>query len=170
MASPSCEDDPAETDMRRFIAVALLSSLIASGATAAPKAETQRLARSVGAFVEEVNKGQVSVALGHLTSDVSITEDIAPFSWHGAHAGSEWLAAMEKNGERMGVTDIQMRLGSPLQVLVHGDLGYEAVPGVVTLKGKQRTVHEKGLLTFALTKEAGVWKINSFAWGGAPAQ
>jgi hypothetical protein len=156
--------------MGRVIASALLSFLIAAGETAAPTAETQRLSRSVAAFVDEINKGQVNVALGHLTSDVSITEDLPPFRWQGGHAGSEWLAAMQKNGERMGVTDIQMRLGSPLQVLVHGDRGYEAVPGVVTLKGEQRTVHEKGLLTFSLRKKAGLWKISSLAWGGAAAQ
>jgi ketosteroid isomerase-like protein len=156
--------------MRRFLAAALLSVPVVAIAPAASTAETQMLARSVAAFVDEVNTGQVNVALGHLTSDVSITEDLAPFRWQGAHAGSDWLTAMQKNGESMGMTDIQMRLGSPLQVLVHGDVGYEAVPGVVTLKGKQRTVQEKGLLTFALKKEAGVWKINSFAWGGAAAQ
>jgi hypothetical protein len=170
MDSSNCDHGAQEMGMKRFLTAALLSLPVTVTTAAAPSTERQRLARSVGAFVEEVNNGQMNVALAHLTNNVSITEDLPPFQWQGAHAGSEWLSAMQKNGERMGVTDIQMRLGSPLQVLVDGDRGYEAVPGVVTLKGKQRTVHEKGLLTFSLKKKGGVWKISSFAWGGAAAQ
>ncbi len=33
------------------------------------------------------------------------------------------------------ISDIQMKLGVPTQVLADGDLAYETVPGVVTLKG-----------------------------------
>lgn len=70
----------------------------------------------------------------------------------------------------MGVSDIQMHLGTPAQVLVHGDSAYEAVPGVVTLAGKGRSVREQGMLTFALKRVEGIWKISSLAWGGAAAR
>ncbi len=156
--------------MRCFVAGSILAFAWASGANAAQSANRQSVMALISTFVDQVNKGHASAALGHLSTDVSITEDLAPFHWKGARAGADWLAGMQKNGQRMGVTDIQLQLGVPTQVLVHGDAAYEAIPGVVTLAGKRRTLHEKGLLTFALVREAGVWKITSFAWGGAAAQ
>jgi len=69
----------------------------------------------------------------------------------------------------MGISDIQMKLGVPAQVLAQGDRAYEAVAGVVTLKGKGQTLHEVGTLTFALEKIRGDWRIVMLAWGGAAA-
>jgi ketosteroid isomerase-like protein len=137
---------------------------------AATSSETESVARSIVGFVDAVNKGDSDKAFAHLASDVSITEDLAPFRWHGPNAGSEWLTAMQKNGERMGISDIQMKLGVPVQVLVEGNKAYEAVPGVVTLKGRRQTLRETGVLTFALEKVRGDWQIVVLAWGGsAPA-
>ena len=156
--------------MRCFVAGATLLGASAGAANAAQNGDRQSVVTFISTFVDQVNKGQASTALGHLAQHVSITDDLAPFHWTGPNAGAEWLAGMQKNGERMGVTDIQMQLGAPTQVLVHGDAAYEAIPGVVTLAGKRRTLHEKGMLTFALVRKAGVWKITSLAWGGAAAQ
>jgi ketosteroid isomerase-like protein len=155
--------------MKRFLAVSLVAFLCVTKALAAPPPMAQTVADTIATFVNEVNKGQATEALARFTSDVSITEDLAPFSWRGANAGAEWLSAMQANGARIGVTDIQMKLGVPLQVLVDGDRAYEAVPGVVTLKGKAGAVHETGVLTFALRREGGAWKIATLAWGGAAA-
>lgn len=156
--------------MRRLVAASMLALACATRANAAEGADRQSVVRFVATFVDQVNKGQASAALAHLAKDVSITEDLAPFRWTGPRAGADWLAAMQKNGVRMGVSDIQMRLGTPAQVLVHGDSAYEAVPGVVTLAGKGRAVREQGMLTFALKRVEGIWKISSLAWGGAAAR
>jgi ketosteroid isomerase-like protein len=146
-----------------------LAALMAAPANAGPSAETEKVASSIANFVDEVNKGDSAEALTHLARDVSITEDLAPFRWRGPRAGSDWLAAMQKNGERMGISDVQMKLGAPTQVLAQGDRAYEAIPGVVTLKGKGQTLHETGVLTFALQKVRGNWQIVVLAWGGAAA-
>jgi ketosteroid isomerase-like protein len=145
------------------------AALMAAPANAGPSVETEKVASSIANFVDEVNGGDSAKALAHLASDVSITEDLAPFRWHGPRAGSDWLTAMQKNGERMGISDIQMKLGVPTQVLAQGDRAYEAIPGVVTLKGKGQTLHEAGILTFALHKVRGDWQIVVLAWGGAAA-
>ena len=155
--------------MRCFVAASILAFVWPVGADASQAGDKHSVAAFVGRFVDEVNKGDASAALGHFTKDVSITEDLAPFRWTGPNAGADWLTGMQKNGERMGVSDIQMHLGSPTQVLVQGDAAYEAIPGVVTFNGKRRALHERGILTFALAKEAGVWKITSLAWGGSAA-
>jgi ketosteroid isomerase-like protein len=153
----------------KCVMMAGLAILTSAPANARPSAETQKVASSIASFVDAVNKGDSAKALAHLASDVSITEDLAPFRWHGPRAGSDWLTAMQKNGERMGISDIQMKLGVPAQVLAQGDRAYEAVPGVVTLRGKGKTLHEAGMLTFALRKVRRDWRIVLLAWGGAAA-
>ena len=146
-----------------------LAVLASAPVDAAPATETEAVASSISSFVDEVNKGDFAKALSHLSTDVSISEDLAPFHWHGPSAGSDWLTAMQKNGERMGISDVQMKLGVPVQVLAQGDRAYEAIPGVVTFKGKGQILHESGMLTFALRKMGADWRIVMLAWGGAAA-
>jgi ketosteroid isomerase-like protein len=154
----------------KCVAIAALAVLMSVSARAAPAADAKGVASSIASFVDAVNKGDSAKALAHLATDVSITEDLAPFRWHGPRAGSDWLTAMQQNGERMGLADIQMKLGAPTQVLAEGNRAYEVVPGVVTLKGPRQTLHEKGVLTFALERVGGDWQIVVLAWGGtAPA-
>lgn len=154
----------------KWTVIAVITAVIGMTAEAEPSRQTESVSRSVSSFVDAVNKGDSVSALAHLAKDVSITEDLAPFRWTGPSAGSDWLTAMQRNGERMGISDIQMKLGVPTQVLVDGDLAYETVPGVVTLKGPKQTLQERGVLTFSLQKVRRDWQITMFAWGGsAPA-
>ncbi|HEX4739331.1 MAG TPA: nuclear transport factor 2 family protein [Allosphingosinicella sp.] len=155
--------------MKKHLFLAGLACAAAAPLAAASAGERE-VARSVASFVEAVNTGHLKEALAHLTPDVAITEDLAPYRWQGPKAGAQWLDAMWKNGQRMGVSNIRMRLEPPMQVLVSGDRAYEAIPGVVTLAGKGPTLHERGLLTFALRRSGGVWKINQFSWGGEKAK
>ena len=156
--------------MRCLAAAPILALVWVGSANATEAADRQSVETFVAGFVDEVNKGDTKAALGRLATDVSIAEDLAPFHWKGPQAGADWLTGMQKNGERLGMTDIQMRLGAPIQVLVHGATAYEAIPGVVTLTGKRRKLRERGMLTFTLARQAGAWKITSLAWGGAAAK
>lgn len=150
-------------EQMKCIVMAGIAALLSAPAAAGHSTPTQVVTSLIASFVDAVNKGDVPHALAHLAKDVSITEELAPFRWQGPDAGSAWLTAMQKNSERLGVTDILMKLGKPTQVLVEGERAYEVVPGVVTLKGKQQVLHENGVLTFALQRLGGDWKIVSFA-------
>jgi ketosteroid isomerase-like protein len=156
--------------MMKHLFLAALACAAAAAPLAAAPADERGVASSVAAFVDAVNKGHRKEALAHLTADVSIAEDLAPYSWHGPAAGSEWLDAMWKNGQRIGVSSIRMHLEAPMQVLATGDRAYEAIPGVVILEGKGPPLHERGLLTFALRRSGGGWKISQFSWGGEKAR
>lgn len=149
----------------RLLLFAIASTVGGAAASAAP-GDYRAVARSVVSFVNAVNEGHEHAALGHFTDDVSIVEDLAPYRWQGPHAGAEWLEAMFRNGQKMGVSEILMHLGNPKRVEVTGDRAYEVIPGVVTLKGKGRSLRESGSLTFALRKEGADWKIAAFSWSG----
>jgi ketosteroid isomerase-like protein len=75
-----------------------------------------------------------------------------------------------RHDARLGVSNIQMHLDTPLRVEVTGDRAYEVARGVVTLEGKGPPLHESGMLTFALQRSAGAWKIGLMSWGGEAAK
>ena len=128
------------------------------------------LISEVRAFIDDVNLGNMPAALARLTRDVCIVEDIAPFRWTGPEAGSQWLAAMAANAERLGVTAIAMMPGEPRRVEVDGDRGYCIIPGRVTLQGPEVALAEEGLITFAMRLEGGRWKIAALTWTGGEAR
>ena len=117
-------------------------------------------------FIDDVNSGNGEAALGRLTEDVCIVEDIAPFRWTGPQAGGQWLGAMGTNAQRLGITAITMTPGDPRRTEVEGDHGYCIMPGRVTLEGPDTTLYEDGLLTFAMRLEREQWKISAMTWTG----
>lgn len=156
--------------MKRLL-LSAFACAAAAGPLAAAPADERAVASSVAAFVDAVNTGHRKEALAHLTPDVSIAEDLPPYRWQGPAAGAEWLDAMWKNGQRIGVSNIQMHIDdAPMRVEVSGDGAYEVVPGVLTLEGKGPPLHGSGLLTFALRRSGGDWKISQFSWSGEAAK
>jgi hypothetical protein len=127
------------------------------------------LLSEVHSFIDDVNSGNASKALGRLVEDVCIVEDIAPFRWTGSEAGGRWLAAMGENAQRLGVSSITMTPGEPQRIEVEGEHGYCIVPGVVRLEGPSVSLREDGLITFAMQLDRGHWRISALTWtGGRP--
>ena len=118
------------------------------------------------AFIDEVNGGDVAAALARLTGDVCIVEDLAPFRWTGAQAGGQWLAAMAGNAARLGATAVTMHPGEPRRTEVDGDDAYCIIPGRVAIEGPGVALAEEGLITFALRREGGEWRISALTWSG----
>jgi len=125
--------------------------------------------KSISDFVDSVNRGDEAGAVGHLTPDVAITEDLAPYHWQGPAAGSEWMLAMFQNAQRIGVSDIKMELGKPTRVEVEGPHAYAIVEGLLTYMRSEGALHAYGMLTFALVRTNDRWLIRAFAWSGPEA-
>ena len=121
-------------------------------------------------FIDDVNRGDMPAALARLTDDVCIVEDLAPFRWTGPGAGARWLTDMAGNGARLGVTAIAMTPGEPRRTELEGEHGYCILPGRVTLEGPEVALAEDGLLTFAMRREGGAWRISAFTWTGEAAK
>jgi hypothetical protein len=117
-------------------------------------------------FVGEVNSGKVERALARFSNDATIVEDIAPFTWQGPDAGSQWLAAMATNAKRLGVTSIAMELGEARRIEVEERAAYAIFAGTVQLEQADRTLRESGLLTFALARNLDQWLITAMTWTG----
>ena len=129
-----------------------------------PKAEP--VLAAIRAFVDAVNRGDQPAALARLAHDVTIIEDLPPYRWHGPEAGAEWMLAMWHNGQRTGLTQVEMALGADLRVEVDRDHAYVVLPGFLSLSGNGQSVSADGRLTFALRKDGQDWLIAAFAWTG----
>jgi len=123
----------------------------------------------ISSFVDAVNEGNSEVALAHLSPDVTVVEDLAPFRWHGINAGADWLRAMGDNAQRAGITAIAMELGIAMRVEIEDDSGYAVIPGLLIYETKSATLRSNGLLTFSLSRMHEAWQINAFAWSGPEA-
>jgi ketosteroid isomerase-like protein len=152
--------------MKHDLLLAAFACALGAGPLAAAPADERAAARSVAAFVDAVNKGDSKAALARLTTDAAITDDLAPYRWQGPHAGADWFGAMGRNAQRLGVTRILMNLAAPMRVEASGDSAYEVVRGSLVLEGKGPPLHANGVLTFALRRSGGVWRICLLSWAG----
>lgn len=121
---------------------------------------------TISDFVDSVNRGDQVGVIGHLTPDVSIMEDLAPYRWQGPSAGAEWMLAMFQNAQRIGVSAIGMELGKATRVEVEGPHAYAIVEGLLTYTRPDGALRARGILTFALARSDDRWLIRSFAWSG----
>jgi hypothetical protein len=63
-----------------------------------------------------------------------------------------------------------MTEGEPQRIEVEGEHGYCIIPGRVTLSGPEVALAEDGLITFALRREGGEWRICALTWSGNRAE
>ena len=159
--------------MRSSIVGFALAVCIAGQTLAQPAAPAGpvEVAATITSFTEAVNRGDVSGALSYLGPNPTIVDDLAPYRWQGAGAGVAWVVAMAANAQAKRMTLIDMRLGKASRIEVDGAVAYAVFPGVLTYTFKDgHTEHAEGVLTFALQRAEGGWKIDALTWTGPPAK
>jgi len=124
---------------------------------------------SIADFVDAVNRGDQPGAIAHLSDDVTIIEDLAPFRWSGPNAGQEWMLAMWGNSQRSGISAILMEIAAPMRLELDASAAYAVVPGVLSYKRPASTLSAEGFLTFSLRLSEGQWLINGLVWSGPEA-
>ncbi|HEY4941487.1 MAG TPA: hypothetical protein VII56_08665 [Rhizomicrobium sp.] len=82
----------------------------------------------------------------------------------GAGAFAQWRADYGVFAKGRGMTEPSMTLAKPRHVLAEGDRGYAVFPATFNFKRQGKPVHEAGIMTFAMQKIAGAWKITGWSW------
>jgi len=96
---------------------------------------------------------------------VSILDEFPPHEWHGTGACAKWAGDYDADAKKNGITDGAVTLNTPTHVDVTGDRAYVVVPANYSFKVKGKSVGETGsIITLALVKSAGGWKITGWAW------
>jgi len=155
--------------MRRLALVALVCSI--AGLVHAQSADPQ-ITAPINKFMEAFNKGDAAgAAATHLSdADVTIIDEVAPFSWHGAKAFQAWAGDLEADAKKNGITDQKVTIKAPTRVETAGDSAYVVVPSVYEFKLNGVAMRENAQMTFVMKKSANGWLIHGWTWTGPRAR
>lgn len=142
-----------------------LAPALAAGAPAQPPAPIVTL---VNAFTQATSADDAS-ALGQLfTSDAVVVDEIPPFTWRGAGAGTAWWHAVDAVMHAQHITHLKatsVRFGEFKQSAT--DAYLVAVMKITALAGGKPFL-ENGTQTFTFHYAGGAWLISSTVWSTKP--
>jgi ketosteroid isomerase-like protein len=145
--------------LRTLIIAAVL--LVAAPAAASDATD---IAAAVNAYNDTLNKNDLPGAAAYYTPAPTIIDEFTPHIWSGAGAFAQWGADYGVYAKDRGMTEGSMRLLKPRHVSVEGDRGYAVVPAIFDFERGGKQVHEAGIMTFAMQRIDGAWKIAGWAW------
>jgi ketosteroid isomerase-like protein len=145
------------------IVCALAMAILATLPTAAT--EKADVMAAVRQFVDSFNKGDVKAAAAVCADETSIIDEFPPHEWHGPGACTKWMNDYDADAKKNGITDGLVTLSAPRHVDVVAGHAYVVVPANYAFKEKGKPLQETGsMLTIALQKGAGGWRITGWAW------
>lgn len=152
--------------MRHLILGATL--VVSLSAPALAQTPDSQLMAPIQKFMESFNKGDAEGAKAtHLSdADLTIVDEVPPYSWRGANAFTAWAADLEADAKTHGETDQMVTLGKLTRAETSGDRAYVVVPAVYSFKRGGTAMREDAQMTFTLKKVAAGWLIHSWTWTG----
>lgn len=146
-------------------AIVTLCSLLVLGVTPALAAKPPSdVAGVLRAVVAAAVSGNVAALSGKYTSDAVVVDELPPFTWTGATAGSAWMSSVQAMFKKGKITHFK-GVASPVSEYVQsGNAAYAIVPIILSAVQSKKPFRETGTLTFTLRRAAGKWKISSQVW------
>ena len=150
----------------RRLPLLLLAGALALAFAAAPAAASDEsdVMATVNQFINGFNKGDVKSMVATCASPVSVIDDFPPHAWQGATACSDWWVAFQADAKNQGITAAVVTLKKPLHDEVSMDRAYVVVPALYAYKDHGKPATQPGIMTLALKKSAGSWRITGWAW------
>lgn len=152
----------------RHPALGTVLLVLAMGAPSATRAADAQLMAPIQRFIDSFNRGDaVAAAATHsATEDLAIIDEVAPHLWRGAKAFSAWMADLEADSEKNGITDQRVTISAATREVTNGQQAYVVVPAVYTFEQKGIAMREAAQMTFVLEKDASGWLIHGWTWTG----
>src|SRR5438477_6852578 len=144
----------------------LFIALAMAGVGAGPVIASQQadVMAAVRQFVDGFNKSDMKMAQAACADQTFIIDDFPPHEWRGSGATSKWFHDLARLGKKYGMSDAFVTLRKPRQVNVTGSDAYVIVPINLSYNDKGQLVKRTGLMTLALHKGVGGWRIAAWAW------
>ena len=120
----------------------------------------------VNQMMTDFDKGDMKAAMAAYANDVAITDEFAPYQWHGPDAMARWSKGYDAFTKASGWSDAKAASHAVIRSDIHGDAAYVVVSEVFTYKDHGRRMVEHGLEAFTLHQSADGWKITGSAWAG----
>jgi hypothetical protein len=151
----------------RYLTLGVIAWCLA-GATASAQASNPQVMAPIQKFLDSFNKGDTAAAAAtHLAdADLTIIDEVAPYTWHGAKAFQTWGAALDADGKARKITEPMVVISAPTRMELSGDTAYVVVPAAYTFKLAGAAMRENAQMTFALKKVAAGWLIHAWTWTG----
>jgi hypothetical protein len=120
---------------------------------------------AVQRYLDAFNSGNAAGMEACFASNGAILDGMAPHLWTGPTAASDWYRDVLIEGEHLGAGNYHVVAGEPEHNAVTGNAAYIAVPATMTFDFRGQRITQTGAkFTFALTREAGEWRIAAWAW------
>ena len=114
--------------------------------------------------ITEVVRDFAAGRTGPATSPTAITDEFAPFFWHGPNAVADWYSDLQKSSARNHDTDLAIAPGAASQLNINGDKAYAVYPTVLKFNHMGKPMTERGAFAMAFDKSSGNWRMTSWAW------
>jgi hypothetical protein len=120
---------------------------------------------SIEQLVAAWNKGDDQDVVDRTTKAPAIIDEFPPYHWEGPTALADWNRDYQAHAKEIGgVTESRVDLLQPAEVDVHGDTAYAVIPTTYRYISNAKRIREGGILTAALRKIGGTWRVAAFAW------
>jgi hypothetical protein len=151
----------------RAARIVLVAAGLAAAAGAGQAATSARGPMSaIRQFIDDFNRGDNAGAKATHIASPSIIDEVPPHAWNGPGAFDAWSGDLAKDATAHGDTGGKVVLGSTIRSQVDGDTAYVVIHATYDYDEKGQATAEPASFTFALRKQAGGWKIASWAWNG----
>jgi len=152
--------------MRAFV-FAIAVSFVIAPAHAAPLSSP---IDAVNQFISGMNHNDMKSAAAAYAPTVSIIDEFPPHHWQGPTAFADWGRDFNADATKNAITDPVVTLGKPLESSTTGDRAYFVIPATYAFKQHGKPMREsESIMTFALQKASGGWRIAGWAWSAREA-
>ena len=93
-----------------------------------------------------------------------VVENFAPFVFEGPDAFARWRDGFRGHVEVDELSQLQWRFGEAQDFAHEGEVAYFVLPTTWTGRTHGRAFSEDGGWAFVLERDAGRWRIRSYAW------
>lgn len=152
----------------RTLAAILTLTVLPGAVNAAPTVPPPAILRLAEAAMHAANTNDASAFDGLYTSDAVVVDEIAPFAWRGADAGSLWWHAVAAVAAKMKMSHLQatdIRIGEFRQSATDA---YLVEPMTVAGSADGKPFAEPGTTTYTFHNSGGTWLISSQVWTAKP--
>jgi SnoaL-like domain len=163
------DENQPEGDNMRLLLVALGCAFCAT--VAAAVTPDAALRAPIHQFIDSFNNGDAATAAAtHVSDDLTIIDEVAPFIWKGHDAFKSWSDDLAADATKNGISDQWVTLGDTVRQESASGRAYVIVQAVYTYKLKGAPMREDAQMTFALRNTDAGWRIAGWTWTGRPPQ
>jgi len=150
------------------MAALLTIALAPAAGIANPAPPPAPILKLANAAMHAANANDANAFAGLYTNDAVVVDEIPPFVWRGAGAGTSWWYAVAATARKMKLTHLQatnIRIGEFKQ---SANDAYLVTPMTVTAVAGGKPFVEPGTTTYTFHKAGGTWLISSQVWTSKP--